>query len=111
MKIDNAIEETSSTDSTTESLKAKTPPKEQENDEELEKHFTIGEIIKSPIQFIFLVFLIFSGLLLIPFTYKSCTAVAKWSMEAPEGYEYPKVADFRLLIFSSLAFVLADKVM
>ena len=111
MKKDNSVEEVSSCDSTNESPQAKSPPKEQENEKEFEKNFTVGEIIKSPIQCIFFVFSILSGLLLIPFTYKSYTAVIKWTKEAPEGYEYPKVADFRVLFLSSLAYVLADKVM
>ena len=58
---------------------------------------------------IFFVFALISIALLIPFTYVSFNAVVNWSNNAPEGYHYPKVFDFKVLLVSCPGYIFIEK--
>ena len=71
----------STNNSETADAKANMEKKEKEE----KKNFSLNEILKSPMQIFFLIFTIFSGLLLIPFTYKGYHYYSNAQNHLPKG--------------------------
>jgi len=57
------------------------------------RNFSILEIIKSPVQAMFLGLTAITGLLFLPLSYFGVKNIIKWSGAAPSGYQYPMLSD------------------
>ena len=82
-----------------------TPKESTANEKEsAASKFTVKAIIAEPIQLVFFIFLVFIILILVPFTYVSYYYIKKSMAEAPPGYDFPKVSDFRASIVVACVF-------
>lgn len=66
------------------------------------KNYTIDQIIKDPTQLFFFVLVVGILLALVPFTIVSYFLIQKYRAEAPEGYDYPAITDFRITFVSAM---------
>ena len=66
-----------------------------------ENKFSIANIIKSPLQLLFYVFVLFTCFLFLPFTYYNYLYYNERVANAPPGYKWPVLSDFREAVLYS----------
>lgn len=66
------------------------------------------DLIKNPVQFIFLLFAIFTIIILVPFGLEGYIFTVKWRQNTPKNYEFPLISDFWITGVASVVFALID---
>jgi hypothetical protein len=73
-----------------------------------EKSMKIRELIDySPMQLIFLIFVVATNIAMVPWIYYSYVFVQKIKSEAPAGYDFPTIYDFKMTAVSSVVFAVS----
>lgn len=78
-----------------------------------EKHYSVMEILQSPIQLLFAIIAIFTALGIVPFTKAGYDFIIKARNNKPQGYEFPEFKDFWItgvaaLVFAPLQIILKN---
>ena len=77
----------------------------QKSEVVVEKSLKISELLTyNPMQLVFLVFSLLTVGAMVPFVYYSYEFVEKIKSDAPEGYEFPSIWDFRMTAVSGCVF-------
>ena len=89
-------------------LKVETTHKETPVENSTEKAYSIRMIVKDPMQLVFLILSIFSFGCIFPFFYDAYEFVKVSKANAPETYEFPKITDFEITLYSTVFFALLE---
>ena len=77
----------------------------------VKKGYNLSDLTKDPKQLIFLIFAVFTLVMLIPFTHAGYLFAYESMKKAPKGYEFPGVSDFWVTGVSSIVFACIDMVL
>ena len=70
----------------------------------VEKNMGLKELLSSPMNILFSVFTIFTVGMMVPFTRACYKSAMDKTANKPEGYEFPKLSDMKLMLISSVGF-------
>ena len=68
------------------------------------KGYRLTDLLSDPVQFVFLLFAVFTLAMLIPFTYAGYIFTVNSTRDAPKNYDFPGLNDFWITGVSSIVF-------
>ena len=76
----------------------------------MEKNMGLMELLSSPMNILFAVFTTFTVGMMVPFTKACYDCAMEKTAKKPEGYEFPKFSDMKLMAISSIGFAILEYV-